>query len=641
MVQSLEKVFSPGEIGSLRVKNRLMMAPVGTNSSTWTGAVTDRLVHFYAERAQGGVGLITVQFSYVHPSGQTNRYGLGIYDDALVPGLRRIADAVHQGGAHVAIQIAHGGRRSKSAITGRTPMGPSAIPYLGGEIPRALSLAEMEQVTAWFVQAARRAREAGFDAVMLHLANGYLLNEFISPSANQRTDTYGGSTERRARLPLEILQDIRRELGTDFPVLCRLCVDEGLDEGLSLQEGVAIARLLAGATADAIEVVSGVPETMHLIGPPMALPRGFRVVQARAVKDALSIPVIASGRISDPQLAEEILRKGDADFISMGRPLLADPDLPNKARAGHMEDICPCIACNEGCNQRLYADLNVSCVTNPRAGREDLFPAGPVERPKKVLVAGGGPAGMMAAVTAARRGHRVTLCERSARLGGQLLMGSVPPYKEEIRHLMDYLVIQVKNLGIWTRMETTVTERLVVELAPDVAIVATGAKPLPIRIPGGDASVASAWDVLRGTAALGKKVAVVGGGEVGCELAEHLARLGKDVVIVEALGEIAINMEPRGRRLLLQRLQALGVEVLTHCLLGEVHGRTLFYIRGGMRHRMERVDSIVIAVGSVAEDGLADALKATGVLVYPIGDCIKPRRILEAIREGFEAAFSL
>ena len=637
----LEKLFTPGVIGTLQLKNRLIMAPLGTNSSTWTGAVTDQVVRFYAERAQGGVGLITVQFSYVHPSGQTSRYSLGIHEDALIPGLRRIADAVHTGGAKVAIQIAHGGRRSKSAVTGRTPLAPSAIPHLGGEIPRALTLAEMEQVTGWFVQAARRAREAHFDAVMLHLANGYLLNEFISPSANTRTDAYGGSSGRRVRLPLEILQGIRRELGPHFPILCRLCVDEGLEEGLSLQEGQAIAQLLAEAGVDAIEAVSGVPETMHLIGPPMALPRGFRVFQARAIKEAVSVPVIASGRINDPQLAEEILEKGYADFISMGRPLLADPDLPEKARAGQLEDICPCIACNEGCNQRLYADLNVSCVTNPRAGREKLFPAGPAETPKKVLIVGGGPAGMMAAVTAARRGHQVTLCEQDAQLGGQLLMGSVPPHKEEIRRLTDYLVGQVKKLGVRTQMKTTATERLIAEIGPEVVIVATGASQLSLRIVGTDVNVASAWDVLKGIAVIGEKVIVLGGGEVGCELAEHLAGLGKDVVVIELLEDIATNMEPRGRRLLLQRLQALGVQVLTQCVLTEVRGRTIFFLRGGMLHHMDGVDSLVIAIGSAPQDGLTDVLRAAGIPVFAVGDCVKPRRISDAIREGFEIAFTL
>lgn len=638
---SFPHLFSSLKIGTLEVKNRLVMAPMGTNSSTWTGVVTDRQVRYYEERARGGVGLICVQFSYVHPSGQSGRYTLGIHDDAMIPGLRRIADAVHAAGARIVIQIAHGGRRCKSAITGTTPLGPSAVPCLGGEIPRELTPAEIRDVVSWFVQAANRARAANFDGVVLHMANGYLLNEFLSPYANKRTDEYGGNTERRVRLALEILQGTRRELGPGFPILCRLCVDEGIPGGLTLLESQTVARILAQAGVNAIEAVSGVPESMHLIGPPMALPRGFRVPEARALKEAVSIPVIASGRINHPVLAEKILRNREADFISMGRPLLADPDLPNKARKGRLEDICPCIACNEGCNQRLYAGLDVSCVTNPRAAREDLFPYDRVERPKKVLVAGGGPAGMMAAVTAAQLGHEVTLCEGNSRLGGQLLMGSVPPHKEEIRGLTEYLIRQVEKSSIELRMETVATESLIRDMTPEVVIIATGAKPAELPIPVTAAKVVSAWDVLKGRVDIGTNVVMIGGGEVGCEVAEYLAVLGKRVVILEVLPDIATAMEPRGRRLLVERLQKLQVQALTKCSINEVQGQTVFYDRGGLRHRIDGVDSVVAAVGSAATKGLADAVKGMGLAVYAVGDCVKPRRILEAIREGFETAFAL
>ena len=641
MLMSFPHLFSFCKIGQMELKNRLMMAPMGTNSSTWTGVVTDRQVRYHEERARGGVGLICVQFSYVHPSGKSGRYTLGIHDDAMIPGLRRIADAVHAAGARIVIQIAHGGRRCKSVITDTTPLGPSAVPCLGGEIPRELTLGEIRDVVSWFVQAAHRAREANFDGVMLHMANGYLLNEFLSPYANKRTDEYGGNTERRVRLALEIVQGTRRELGPDFPVLCRLCVDEGIAGGLTLSESQTVARLLAQAGVNAIEAVSGVPESAHLIGPPMALPRGFRVSAARAIKEGVSIPIIASGRINDPVLAEKILQDGEADFISMGRPLLADPDLPNKAMEGRLEDICPCIACNEGCNQRLYAGLDVSCVTNPRAVREDLFPYDRVERPKKVLVAGGGPAGMMAAITAAGRGHQVTLCEGNSRLGGQLLMGSVPPHKEEIRGLTEYLVRQVEKSGIELQMEKVVTESLIREMAPEVVIIATGARPAGLPIPATASNIVSAWDVLKGRNDVGKNVVVIGGGEVGCEVAEYLAVLSRRVLILELLPELASSMEPRGRRLLVERLQKLQVQALTQCSISEVRGQTVFYIRGGLRHRIDGVDSVVAAVGSTAAKGLAGALNGMGVAIYTVGDCVKPRRILEAIREGFEAAFAL
>ncbi len=641
MTPALEALFSPGTIGTMSVRNRVVMPPMGTNYATWTGAVTDRLIDYHAERARGGVGLITVEFSYVHPTGRISYYALGVHEDALVPGLRRLTDAIHSEGAKASIQIAHGGRRCRSAITGTQPLGPSPAPCLGGEVPRELSPAEIETVIAWFVQAARRVREAGFDAVTLHLANGYLLQSFFSPYANRRTDQYGGTLEGRMRLPLEVLARVRREVGQGFPIICRVCVDEFIEGGLTLGEGRRVAQLLERAGADALDATAGIPETMHVIGPPMAMPRGFLASHARAVKDAVRIPVFAVGRINTPLLADQILREGSADFISMGRALLTDPHLPNKARQGRFDDICPCIACNEGCLQRLYHQLDVSCVVNPRVGRESLFPAGPAPQSRRVLVVGGGPAGMMAALTAAKRGHRVILCEREARLGGQLLMGDVPPHKEEIGTLRDYLAGQIAKSGVETRVETAVTEELIREVRPEVVIVATGSTPAQPRVPVADARIVSAWEVLSGRGSVGRKVVVMGGGEVGCELAEYLAAQGKEVVILEVLQDLALNMEPRGRALLIQRLHRLGVQALLQSRLDEVRGETVTYDQGGLKHRIDGVDTVVSAVGSASNRALGEALGAAGATVHLIGDCVKPRRILEAIREGFELAHTL
>ncbi len=641
MTPALEALFTPGTIGTMSVRNRVVMPPMGTNYATWTGGVTDRLVDYLAERARGGVGLVTVEFSYVHPTGRISCYALGVHDDALIPGLRRLTDAIHSAGAKASIQIAHGGRRCRSAITGTQPLGPFPAPCLGGEVPRELSPTDLETVITWFAQASRRVREAGFDAVTLHLANGYLLQSFSSPYANRRTDQYGGNLEGRMRLPLEVLARVRREVGQDFPIICRVCVDEFIEGGLTLGEGRRVAQLLERGGADALDATAGIPETMHVIGPPMAMPRGFLASHARAIKEAVRIPVFAVGRINTPLLADQILREGSADFISMGRALLSDPHLPNKARQGRLDDICPCIACNEGCLQRLYHQLDVSCVVNPRVGRESLFPAGPARESRRVLVVGGGPAGMMAALTAARRGHRVILCERETRLGGQLLMGDVPPHKEEIRSLREYLVGQIAKSGVETRVESAVTEELIREVRPEVVIVATGSTPAQPRVPVADARLVSAWEVLSGKESVGRKVVVMGGGEVGCELADYLAAQGKEVVILELLQDLALNMEPRGRALLIQRLRRLGVQALLQSRLVEVRGGTVTYDQGELKHRIDGVDTVVSAVGSASNRPLGEALGAAGAMVHLIGDCAKPRRILEAIREGFEVAYAL
>jgi 2,4-dienoyl-CoA reductase-like NADH-dependent reductase (Old Yellow Enzyme family)/thioredoxin reductase len=640
MTPPVTALFIPGSIGTMALKNRLMMAPMGTNYSTWTGVVTDRLVDYYAERARGGVGLVTVGFSHVHLTGQTSPYSMGVHDDAVIPGLRRLTDAIHAGGAKASIQIAHGGRRCRSAITGSQLLAPSALPCVGGEIPRELSPAEIETVIAWFVLAARRVREGGFDAVTLHLANGYLLQSFLSPYSNRRTDSYGGSVEARTRLPIEIVEGIRRELGSGVPIIARLSVDDFLEGGVTLPEGRRMAQLLQGAGVDAIDVTAGMPETMYIIGPPMAMPKGFLVSHARAIKGAVRIPVAVVGRINDPVLAEQILRDGHADFISIGRPLLADPEFANKARDGRVEDIRPCIACNEGCFERLYSQLDVSCVVNPRVGREAMYPEVPASKAKRVLVAGGGPAGMMAALTAAARGHHVVLCERGTRLGGQLLMGDVPPHKDEIRALRDYLTRQLAKSDVETRLETTVTRELVERVAAEVVIVATGARPLASSVPAVDARIVSAWDVLSGRETAGAKVVVMGGGEVGCELAEHLAAQGKDVVVLEILPEVLTGTEPRARVLLVRRLRDLGVQVLTQSRVAEVRGAIVTYERAGLKSRITGVDTVVAALGSTADTTLGEVL-GNGASVHVIGDCVKPRRILEAMRDGFEVAYDL
>lgn len=641
MTPALDALFAPGTIGTLSVRNRIVMPPMGTNYATWTGAVTERLIDYHVERARGGVGLITVEFSYVHPTGKVSRSALGVHDDALVPGLARLAGAIQAEGAKASIQIAHGGRRCRSAITGAQPLAPSAMPCVGGEVPRALSRTDIDRVVSWFAQAARRVREAGFDAVTLHLANGYLLQSCISPYANQRVDEYGGSLERRMRLPLEVLDAVRRETGPGLPIICRVCVDEFIDGGLTLAEGRQVAQMLERAGADAIDVLAGIPESLHVIGPPMAMARGFLAPHARAIKDAVRVPVFVVGRINDPRLAEQILRDGSADFIAMGRPLLADPRLPEKARQGRFDDIVPCIACNEGCFQRLYSQLDVSCVVNPRVGRESLFPGEPARQTRRVLVVGGGPAGMMAALTAAARGHRVVLCERGPRLGGQLLLGDVPPHKDEIRTLRDHLLGQLAKSSVETRLGTTVTEDLVRQIGADVVIVATGAAAREAPVRAVDATIVSAWDVLSGRASTGAKVVVIGGGEVGCELAEYLATQGKDVLVLEILGDLALTMEPRARVLLIQRLRELGVTAMVQSAIREVRGSTVTYEQGGLAYRIENVDTVVSAVGSTSDTSIREPLGGTETTVYRIGDCVKPRRILEAMREGFERAYAI
>ena len=442
------RLFSPITINSMSVENRVVMPPMCTAYATIGGAVTDRLIDYYTARARGGVGLIDVEFTYVHPLGKIFDHMLGIYDDKLVPGLRRLTDSVHSAGAKIVIQIAHGGRRTHSDIIGAVPVAPSPIPRLNGETPKELSVPEIEELIQDFLTAAQRAKRAGFDGVMIHMAHGYLLQQFLSPLSNLRSDDYGGDFERRARAPLEILKGVRRELGQDYPITCRLCGDEYVKGGFDLNQSVRLSKILEANGMNAIEVSAGTHETPEMMGAPPYHPMGFLSHLSQAIKQEVRIPVGIVGRIHTPEVAQRLLEEGKADLIAVGRGLIADPEWARKAREGRAETICPCISCNQGCSDRMYFQQDISCTVNPAAGREAAYPLTPAGEKKRILVVGGGPAGLEAARVAAMRGHEIQLWEKEGELGGQLNLASLPPGKEDIARFRDFLVREVKGLPV-------------------------------------------------------------------------------------------------------------------------------------------------------------------------------------------------
>jgi 2,4-dienoyl-CoA reductase-like NADH-dependent reductase (Old Yellow Enzyme family) len=366
---SYPRLFSEMTLHTLTLKNRVVMPPMCTNYATIGGAVTNRLIDYYMARAQGGVGLINVEFAYVHPAGKVFDHMLGIYDDKLIPGLKRLCDSVHHGGSRIIIQIAHGGRRGHSDITGVTPVAPSPIPRLNGETPKELSREEIEDLLQAFILAARRAKMAGFDGVMIHMVHGYLLQQFLSPFSNTRTDRYGGDLEGRARFPLEVVRGVRREVGKDYPITCRLCGDEFLKGGFDLVQSIQVAKMLEANGVNAIEVSAGTHETGQVITALPYYPMGFLAPLSEAIKKEVSIPVGIVGRIHTPELAEQLLELRKADLIAVGRALIADPEWPKKAQEGRAEAICPCISCNQGCSDRMYYQQDISCTVNPSVGK--------------------------------------------------------------------------------------------------------------------------------------------------------------------------------------------------------------------------------------------------------------------------------
>ncbi|MDA8217281.1 MAG: NADH:flavin oxidoreductase, partial [Dehalococcoidales bacterium] len=448
----LPYLFSSLKIKGLELKNRLVMPPMGTRLGSYDCRVTERLRAYYVERARGGAGLVIVQFTSVSPEGGNGPYTTGISDGAFIPGYRALTADVHAAGAKVAIQLAHAGGVGRSAVIGTRPVGPSAIAPKGGEMPKELSTAEVEALVEKFAQAARRANDAGFDAVEFHAAHGYLLNQFLSPLWNQRNDDYGGSTKNRCRLLTQIIQRSRDLLGSDYPIMVRLCADEFVPGGIALEEGCRIARILEDAGVDILDVTGGIGETMGRSVPSTFVPAGGSLLPlAAAVREGAGVPVVAVGKLHTPEVAEAALAEGKADLIALGRAFIADPYWPEKAAAGRWDEIRTCVACdNPDCHRRTGRGLDLACVVNPLAARERLFSLGRVDVPKRVAVVGGGAAGMQAALAAASRGHDVTLYERGPELGGQVPLAATPPHKAEMGRYLAYIrrVVELSTVEV-------------------------------------------------------------------------------------------------------------------------------------------------------------------------------------------------
>ena len=633
-VVEFRNLFEPINVGKLSVKNRIVKLPTQTNSAHIDGSVSERTLHHYAEIARGGVGLLIVEGTIVDQSSKrASAASLVIDHDKYIPRFEELAAIIKVNGAKAAIQIAHTGRVTPYPEAG-VNVSASDVPY-GDRISRALAIDEIQHLVEKFAEASLRTMKAGFDAVEIHGCHGYLIGSFLSPFLNKRTDRYGGSLENRMRFPREIVRRTREKVGDGYPIIFRISGDEWIEGGVRLEDSKIIAKELEDAGVDAIDVSNAVSETQDYMTAPMARPPGFAVHLAEGIKEVVSIPIIAVGRINDPILAENILREGKADLIGMGRALLADPELPRKIAEGRLDDIRKCIGCNQGCIGRYKANLGARCTVNAASGREGEFAITPASNVKRVLIVGGGPAGMEAARVAALRGHEVVLYEQGGELGGQLTLASIPPFRGEIKNVSEYLSNQIRKLGVKIELNMKVTSALVKEKKPDVVIIATGSTPLlpEIRgINGGNVVIAS--DILTGKAKVGQTVVVAGGGLVACEVAEMMAEAGTKVTIVEMLDEVASDMEPLTRNLLMSRLRAHGVNAITGVKIDEITGEGIVGIDGKRQKRIMEADTVVVALGAKAENKLAEDLKGEGWELYCIGDCLEPRKITDAIYEG-------
>jgi len=660
MNERFRKLFEPLSVGSVRIKNRIAMAPLVIMGMTHAnGSPTQRAVDFYAERARGGVGLIIVGGFKVEKEIDTAVEGFPVVTRAVLTPLGELCETVHSWGTKVFIQLTAGlGRVAAPYFFQGKPVSASPIPYYWDPkiTCRPLEMEEVGRIVSAFGDAAAIVAAAGADGIEIHGHEGYLLDQFSTSLWNQRTDRYGGDLRGRLTFSFEILRDIKRKVGNHFPVIYRFGLKHfikawnagGLkgetyrELGRDVEEGIEMAKLLQEGGADALHVDAGCYDSTYWAHPPLYQEHGYIADLAAETKRVVKIPVIAVGRLEVPEFALKAVEEGKADMVALGRGLLADPHWPNKIREGREKDIRPCLGCNDGCSGRLHAGKPMSCAVNPSCGREGLYSIVPTHPPKKVWIAGGGPAGMEAARVSAIRGHQVTLYEKERILGGQLTAASVPDFKKDIKRLMEWYQHQIDLLGVDIELGTELTADLIVRGKPDVVFVATGSKPIVPDLPGVDRdNVMTCAEFLLGKKRAGETVVIIGGGLMGCETALWCARLGKKVTVLEEAPQLMASgiPVPRMNKIMLQDLLAAHhVDLLTNVRVEEItiDGVTIADIESNQK--TIRADTVALAIGSKEVEGLYETLKDRVVQLYRLGDCKEPGNIMRAIWDASEVA---
>ncbi|MCU0591971.1 MAG: FAD-dependent oxidoreductase [Desulfobacterales bacterium] len=639
----LNHLFAPIRLGRMEVRNRLVMPPMSVNFGVdEQGFVTEQHWVYLALRAKAGTGMIVMGGGTVHPDGLDLPRMPRVWDDCYIPGLSRLTAEVKRYGARIGLQLLHGGRQAFH----ERRVAPSPLPSLAvvKGVPRELANGEIKELVVAHAEAARRARDAGFDFVEIHAAHGYLISEFLAPNANRRNDEYGGSFENRTRFLLEIVSAIKERCGRDYPLGVRYNGEDYVAEGWHLDEAVRLGPLLQAAGADWLHVSAGVYGSLPVTIPSMYQSFGCFVHLAEAVKRAVSVPVIAVGRIKDPVMADRLIAEGRADLVAMGRAHLVDPELAAKAAQGRLNELRPCIGCCRGCIQNVLAMSEATCVMNPELGREyRLGQPRPAARPKRILVVGAGPAGLACTRLLALRGHRVIVVEERARPGGALVLASRPPGRAELLEMVEYQLAELQRLGVEIRLHAVVDESLVHELKPDVAVVASGANPRMPQLEGlfeSGLELSTVLDVLSGEVIPGARVVVLGSDQAAMVTADFLAQ-GQRQVAVLGGDHFASELAPNDRTSLRQRLAAAGVKLYKRASIRKFRAGELVIDHQKGQELLIGFSDLVIAEGFRSERGTVDMFRKLGLEAHLLGDAKSPRTLLETTAEADELGRAL
>ncbi|WHY02651.1 FAD-dependent oxidoreductase [Neobacillus sp. DY30] len=642
-------IFKEGKIGNLKLKNRIVMPPMGTNLAGPEGEVTDQLLAYYEERAKGGTGLIIVEFTCIdYEYGKGFVRQLRLDDDRFIPGINALANSVHNYGAKVFVQIHHAGRQSNSLlIGGKQIVAPSRIACATvGEEPRELSTAEVKELVNKFVQTAIRCKQAGIDGVEVHAAHGYLINQFLSPEANFRTDEYGGSFRNRMRFIEEIIAGIKEKCGDDYPVTVRINVDDFTKGGIDLQLGKDICRYLEKLGVDGLHVSCGTYDSMDRIIESPLFEQGWRVYLAEEIKKDVTIPVITVGSIREPQFVENILAEGKADFVAIGRGLIADPEWVNKTMEGRETEIRKCINCLH-CLHSVTGNAHILCSINARAGRELEFKEMKhlsSDEKRHVVIVGGGPGGMEAARNLSLKGYDVTLFEKGSQLGGQLHLVTDPTYKEKMTWHIQYLEHEMKRLKIDVRMNTEATVEEIKSIQPYAVFLATGGRPKLPQVEGHDLDHVYTYEEvkLQEKVFTNNKVTVVGSGMICHGTTRRLAEAGNEVTYVEIPTKASKRIGAETRLRLLNKLRSVNVNIITgHQVVKILSDRIIVEDLVSRKRTELETEFIVVAMGVEAYNPLEETVREQIENVFVLGDAAGYASLGDATRDAFEKAYFL